>query len=100
MAKAMKEMKITKAIQAAAPSRAMAKAKKIWPGFRPVSVGGGLETIWARPGSTLWTGYAGYMWRMKVNDKKNHWVKMDNLHKQHKQHKKDKKDKKVKKVKN
>ena len=90
MAKAMKAMKITNAIQAAAPSRAMAKAKKMWPGFRRIGVGGGLEEIWASPGSTLWSGYAGTMWRIKVKkDKKNLWVKMDNLHKQHKKDKKD-----------
>ena len=97
----MKAMKAFKAMPASPPVKDAPKAmaasptmkkkfpKSAWPGWKRVSVGGGMETIWVKPGVVLHCGYNGAMFRVKVRKdlQVNKWVKVE-----------DKKDKKVKKT--
>ena len=106
MAKAMKAMEAFKAMNAAAapdaPKAMKAKPwKSPWPGWEPVSVGGGMEQIWARPVRVLYCGYGGAMFRLKVRkNSSNKWVKVAEKDKEDKKVKKDNKDKKVNNAKN
>ena len=66
--KAMKAMKATKgmkAMKAMKPMKAQ-KAAQDFPGWVKVGVGGGMEFIYCRPGTTLWTGWGNATWRNRV----------------------------------
>ena len=74
----MKAMKAFKAM-AASPTMKKKFPKSAWPGWKRVSVGGGMETIWVKPGVVLHCGYNGAMFRVKVRKdlQVNKWVKVE-----------------------